>query len=75
MLFDPTTIKNLTLANRFVRSATCDWMADARGHVWIPFWENLREGYDYFERRGVPPDVRALARRYVFAEAAPFRME
>ena len=29
MLFDPITINGLEIANRFVRSATCDWMADA----------------------------------------------
>ncbi len=50
-------------------------MAKARGHKWFAFWENLREGYDYFERRGVPPDVRSIEKRYVFAEAVPFSIE
>jgi len=32
------------------------------------FWENLKEGHDWFEARGVPPDVGVHAGRYVFRE-------
>ncbi len=35
--------------------------------VWIGFWSNLREGYDRFERDGVPPNVEVRERRYIFA--------
>lgn len=33
---------------------------------WYPFWENLKEGYDYFERYYVPPEVSVKNKRYVF---------
>ena len=33
---------------------------------WQGFWEILKEGYDYFERAGRPPNVRVRAGRYVF---------
>jgi murein L,D-transpeptidase YafK len=51
---------------------TDDAMAKVEDDKWFAFWDNLREGYDYFERRRVPPDVQSIAKRYVFAEAAPF---
>jgi 2,4-dienoyl-CoA reductase-like NADH-dependent reductase (Old Yellow Enzyme family) len=33
ILFEPTSLKNITLRNRFVRSATYDGSADQEGHV------------------------------------------
>ena len=33
ILFQPEKIKNMELRNRFVRSATCDCLADGAGHV------------------------------------------
>ncbi len=33
---------------------------------WYPFWENLKEGYDHFERYYVPPQVSVKNKRYVF---------
>ncbi len=33
ILFEPITIKNLVLRNRFVRSATGDGCADREGHI------------------------------------------
>ena len=50
-------------------------MAKRQGHKWFAFWENLREGYAYFERRGVPPDVSSAAKRYAFADAAPLLID
>lgn len=41
-------------------------MATEAGGRWEDFWRNLREGYDRFERDGVPPDVSVEKRRYVF---------
>lgn len=32
---------------------------------WIVFWNNLKEGYDYFEKNQFPPDVKILDKRYV----------
>ena len=34
---------------------------------WYKFWENLKEGYDFFEKNGHnPPNVKVKNRRYVF---------
>jgi len=41
-------------------------MADAEGSKWEDFWKNLKEGYDFFERGKVPPDVTVSQGRYVF---------
>lgn len=35
---------------------------------WGDFWRNLKEGYDWFEERGRPPDVEVAERKYVFAD-------
>ncbi len=42
-------------------------MAEAKDSEWLPFWENLREGYDHFEETGVPPDATVKDLRYEFA--------
>lgn len=34
---------------------------------WAGFWTNLKEGYDWFELEGRPPNVEVVGRRYVFA--------
>ena len=41
-----------------------------RGSRWDTFWENLREGYDYFERHKNPPNVEVRNRRYIFEAAS-----
>ena len=41
-------------------------MAAADQSQWLDFWRNLKEGYDWFERSGRPPDVRVQRGRYVF---------
>ena len=33
---------------------------------WADFWKNLKEGYDWFERCGRPPNVEVEEKRYVF---------
>lgn len=33
---------------------------------WLPFWLNLKEGYDYFERTRLPPVVTTMSGRYLF---------
>lgn len=33
---------------------------------WYPFWENMKEGYDLFERDYIPPRVSTRNKRYVF---------
>ena len=37
-----------------------------QGSRWAQFWENLKEGYDWFERTGRPPNVEVVNKRYVF---------
>ncbi|MBL9131349.1 MAG: murein L,D-transpeptidase [Verrucomicrobiaceae bacterium] len=40
--------------------------ARAENSEWLPFWENLREGHDLFEKRQKPPQTRLAADRYHF---------
>ncbi|MCA1789736.1 MAG: murein L,D-transpeptidase, partial [Thioalkalivibrio sp.] len=44
-------------------------MAPHNGSKWADFWRNLKEGYDYFENTGRPPNVEAVNGRYVFGES------
>jgi murein L,D-transpeptidase YafK len=37
---------------------------------WMEFWTNLREGYDYFETKSVPPNVVVAGGRYAFEDDA-----
>ncbi len=41
-------------------------MKAAAGDEWLPFWENLREGYELFEQNRVPPVAAVREQRYVF---------
>jgi murein L,D-transpeptidase YafK len=41
-------------------------MARHRGNANMPFWNNLKEGYDIFEATRRQPQVSACGRRYVF---------
>ena len=45
---------------------TDERMADAAGNEWEDFWLNLREGYLFFERERVPPNVTVNNGRYHF---------
>ena len=36
---------------------------------WQPFWLNLKEGYDFFEDSGLPPDVVVGNMRYSFKDS------
>jgi murein L,D-transpeptidase YafK len=35
---------------------------------WLPFWMNLKEGYDLFEKLRRPPQVMVHEQRYIFAK-------
>ena len=37
---------------------------------WLPFWLNLKEAYDTFERTRVPPRVGVCDRRYIVADGS-----
>jgi murein L,D-transpeptidase YafK len=43
-------------------------MRDHGGSEWLSFWENLREGYDFFEEAHRPPNVLVRGNRYVFED-------
>lgn len=36
---------------------------------WLDFWTNLKDGYDWFEETGRPPEVQVAEGRYVFRES------
>lgn len=38
-----------------------------RNNRWHSFWMNLKEGYDWFERTGLPPVVQTINNRYSFS--------
>ncbi len=44
-------------------------MAAQSASPWAPFWNNLKEGYDLFERTKRPPVIGACSGRYIFQEA------
>lgn len=35
---------------------------------WYPFWQNLQEGWNWFETHGEPPNVEVVDGRYVFGD-------
>jgi murein L,D-transpeptidase YafK len=45
---------------------TAEAMKAEAGNPNLVFWQNLKEGYDVFEKSGVPPEVSVAAGRYVF---------
>ena len=44
---------------------TWENLAFYRQSEWLEFWENLKEGYDFFLDHGVPPHVSVKNKRYV----------
>jgi murein L,D-transpeptidase YafK len=36
------------------------------GDKWYNFWENLQEGYDWFEEKKIPPNVTVKQKKYMF---------
>lgn len=44
-------------------------LAKHRKSKWYDFWMNLKEGSDYFEKHGVPPNEFVVDGRYVFEES------
>jgi len=46
-------------------------LAAHQAHRWHGFWQNLKLGYDYFERHKQPPNVTVSAGRYVFGPTKP----
>jgi murein L,D-transpeptidase YafK len=44
-------------------------MAAQSSSPWIAYWNNLKEGYDMFERTKRPPIISVCSGRYIFREA------
>jgi len=45
-------------------------MQRVKGTKWYSFWQNLKQGYDFFENNGkVPPNVMVENKRYVFSKS------
>lgn len=51
--------------NIFPFRMTEERMADSQRDANQPFWDNLREGYEFFERTGNPPDVSVENGKYI----------
>ncbi len=45
---------------------TAENMEAHKESIWLDYWENLKEGYDFFERDKRPPDVEVGDKRYIF---------
>jgi murein L,D-transpeptidase YafK len=45
---------------------TTERMGGYQDSEWFPFWQNLKEGYDFFEHKGWPPNVSVRHKRYFF---------
>ena len=45
-------------------------MKQAAGSEWEEFWENLKQGYDWFENHRVPPDASVNGGTYRFAASS-----
>jgi len=43
-------------------------MQKYRENKWYDFWLNLKDGYDYFEKHGVPPNVEVVDKKYTFSK-------
>ncbi len=41
-------------------------MKKNHSHKWIDFWRNLKAGYDYFEEKHIPPEIKVKDKIYVF---------
>jgi len=46
-------------------------MAIFASNKWFGFWQNLRQGYDNFERSHVPPRISVCGKRYLIEDANP----
>lgn len=64
--------KSLETGQPFVRvhvfpfRMTAENMMSRKKSRWYSFWSNLKEGYDWFENTGEPPNVEVSDGRYVF---------
>lgn len=52
---------------------TDERMAKVKSHKWASFWQPLKQGYDFFEKYRLPPEVTVCERRYVVNALAQSR--
>lgn len=52
--------------NIFPAKMSAEWMQGIAGDANETFWRNLKEGYEFFEKNRVPPDVSVVDGRYQF---------
>ena len=45
-------------------------LAAEADNLWLPYWRNLKQGFDLFERELAPPTVAACKGEYRFGENA-----
>lgn len=65
----PFRLTEANLAKETTGDWTSLWSAPANHQQWTSFWQNLKEGYDLFEKTGEPPAAYACGKRYVFGQA------
>lgn len=46
-------------------------LAQHKGSPWIPFWENMKQGYDFFQGHRVPPVISVVEKNYAFQSPRP----
>ncbi len=50
---------------------TAEAMAIFKDHTWLSFWQELKSGYDSFERTRIPPRVGLCGERYNVTDGEP----
>jgi murein L,D-transpeptidase YafK len=45
---------------------TAERMLQAQESPWLSFWQNLREGFEAFEKHQIPPQASVRDGKYVF---------
>ena len=45
---------------------TSQRLANEKNHRWHDFWSNLKDGHDWFEKHGTPPNVTVREKHYMF---------
>lgn len=58
--------QSLIPVNIFPFRMTAERLQASARDINVEFWTNLKEGYDFFEKSHVPPDVRVENGRYTF---------
>ena len=50
----------------FRMTQTAMELEGVKNSTWYSFWQNLKEGYDYFEKQKTPPNVEVKNKKYIF---------